>query len=1036
MSAWSTSNFSRLLVAAEAPTLEQVVAADIGDQMSPEEALSSFLDTSATKDDRERRAAVIVLALRADSDLLEAGGVASRKRVLAFVDGTFASYYRGWHVEASGPDHHRIASLTGVLDQVDTELERALDQFGALRSVEATRQNLQKLLGKHRALITPVIPGQLLKPKLGELFDAARQVNETDGPSFLAAHARASELLNEFSAETYEAGETAVRMLGGFLTRLESLFAEAYAANPATEPAELVAVSAPKKYPLAAGSGELRLGVQVVNHGPGQALDARLDELEAEGVLLSTESVPLGQLMPGTVSATIDASASPEPSDAAIVIGRLRWRDSDGAQQDHPFEATFESQRSDIPWESLKQRYDLDPVRTTADLVGRGDALRNLGDLIEARKVASAFITGQKRVGKTSIALTFLDSLAEDENIAAVYLEAGSFVQRDGGDTVTEMGRAIAEELRICDPRFADIEVPEFGDTLAPLKGLIGQMRVRVPKLRVMVILDEFDELPLDVYKRGAAGDALFLSLRTLAGLEHVGFVLVGGEKMRAIIDAQGDQLNKFESIPVNYLDRDNHWDDFSDLVRTPVRDCFEVTDDAVLAMFELTAGHPYFAKLIGRALFKLAVRRRDAHVTRTEIQHAAEAALASASPVNFIHFWEDGVISGSEDVEEVSVRRRKLLLAYSEAAEAGDRTLQSVLDRADSYGLVGSQPRELVREFERRDVLVQVGREVRAKVRLFDLWLRRYGVSAITTTFTDPDAVLHAKQRQQEQRVRPEEIVALVSKWDVYRGKAVTAEDVRDWLNQFESVRAQRLMFGILTGVRFYSPGLIRAKLNEAHSVVRQGLTHRVEPGKLKRNDIAVSYLGDVGKSGARYARLYADQNNIYADRVVEPAVLPKIIADDSVNAVVLVDDMLGSGKQATEFFSDLEASVGAQLRKRGLRVVFVAIAGFDAAQRRVVEAAERLGLPVDVHVCDPLGEEDRCFSPDASIYDSFADREEARGIAESYGRRLQRRFPLGYNDVQAAIVFDESCPNGSLPILWDSKADWRPLFPRHKGR
>lgn len=315
----------------------------------------------------------------------------------------------------------------------------------------------------------------------------------------------------------------------------------------------------------------------------------------------------------------------------------------------------------------------------------------------------------------------------------------------------------------------------------------------------------------------------------------------------------------------------------------------------------------------------------------------------------------------------------------------------------------------------------------------LFDRWLARYGVSAITTTFTDPDAILHARQRDREEHVAPAEITNLVKRGGIYRGQQITPEHVRAWLNQFDSIRAERLMFRVLEAVRFYDSTRIRAKLREAHGLVRRGLTQRLEPGRLKRDDIVVSYLGDVGKSGARYARLYADENGIYTEQVVDHNKLADHLARGSVQALVLIDDLLGSGDQASEFLRDLDTKIGGMLENGRTKTVFVALCGFAAAERRVAESIERLRMPVELHICDPLGEEDRCFSELSTAFPESAERAEARGIAESQGKRLQRRQPLGYRGVQATVVFEESCPNSTLPILWDSKGEWRALFPRH---
>lgn len=1015
------------------PSLGEIAVLETGIE-DEHDALETFLDSAQAQDVRQLRAALIVQVLARNPDLLEERGIAHRKRVLAFVDSSLSRNYRRWGVDDGGQDFQRIDKLKALAGQANSEIRTALEQMVSLDTVDVSRNGLQRAFNTYRPVLAPLVPGPLLRAKVGELLEAARDLRSYQGSEFLAAHSRVAELLAEFGKEVHDAGPVALMALGGLVERLGDLVGEAYETNPATEPAELVVKPSKKKYPLGSPNGELRFGFHVTNAGLGQALDARFEDLDADGVELTASVVPLGQMMPGTVAASLPARTTNDEG-VALIAGNLRWQDSDGRERSQPFEALFESQRADIAWEDLRQRYDLDPVSNTHDLVGRTEMLRNLSDLVGERRVGSAFITGQKRVGKTSIALTFQDSLASQADVVVVYLEAGTFVQPSGARTIEVMGQCIAEELAGSADCFNDIASPIFEHTLAPLKKLVGQMRTRNPKLSVVIVIDEFDELPLEVYRRGPVGDAFFLGLRALASQEHIGFLLVGGEKMAPIIDAQGDQLNKFETIPVTYLDRERHWDDFADLVRVPVQDCFEITDGAILVLFECTAGHPYFTKLICRALFRLAVRNRDAHLTEVEVRAAIDEALAGASTTNFIHFWEDGVLEIGEMVEEISVRRRKLLLAYAECSEAGNRRTSDIIERAELYAIPNDQARELIREFGRRGVLVERGDEIHTKVELFDMWLRRYGVGAIATTFSDPDSILHAKRREREQRVDPEEITDLVGRWGVFRGRPVTSDEVRSWLNQFESVHQQRLMFGVLQAVRFYDATLIRAKLREAHGIVRRGLRHRMEAGKLKRDEIVVSYLGGVGKSGARYARLYADENGIYAGCVTEASELLAAISAESAQALVLVDDMLGSGDQAREFLTRLDAQVGAVIRRRNLKLVLVVLAGFDEAQMRVEQLAHDLELPLDVHVCDPLGDSARCFSEQSTAFEDEAAREEARGIAESYGRRLQRKSPLGYKDVQATIVFDESCPNGTLPILWDVKNGWRALFPRHKG-
>jgi len=37
-----------------------------------------------------------------------------------------------------------------------------------------------------------------------------------------------------------------------------------------------------------------------------------------------------------------------------------------------------------------------------------------------------------------------------------------------------------------------------------------------------------------------------------------------------------------------------------------------------------------------------------------------------------------------------------------------------------------------------------------------------------------------------------------------------------------------------------------------------------------------------------------------------------------------------------------------------------------------------------------------------------------------------------LGYGNSQATVVFEQSCPDNTLPILWAKSRDWKPLFER----
>ena len=59
--------------------------------------------------------------------------------------------------------------------------------------------------------------------------------------------------------------------------------------------------------------------------------------------------------------------------------------------------------------------YSLEPVETPEELIGRGHFLGRLQRTASLRSVGSTFVSGQRRVGKTSLVKTLITDLLERE---------------------------------------------------------------------------------------------------------------------------------------------------------------------------------------------------------------------------------------------------------------------------------------------------------------------------------------------------------------------------------------------------------------------------------------------------------------------------------------------------------------------------------------------------------------------------------------------------------------------------------------------
>lgn len=307
-------------------------------------------------------------------------------------------------------------------------------------------------------------------------------------------------------------------------------------------------------------------------------------------------------------------------------------------------------------------------------------------------------------------------------------------------------------------------------------------------------------------------------------------------------------------------------------------------------------------------------------------------------------------------------------------------------------------------------------------------------GQREILTTSSDLAGFKQIVSDEDRAYVDEAEVVELASRWGTYKGQEVGSEAIRAWLTQFGNMRNQRLMFTLLCGVKFYGGSVIRARLRDAHDMVARSLVgaanDRYGPGKQRRSDLLLTDIDDAGKSGAQYARWYADENAVYVDNVVSRERLPDVLdARPDVKAVVCVDDFVGTGRTASDHLEAMAERLSAGARE--VPWFYIAVCGFDSGRVAIERAVGKLDIEVEVRLVDPLSESARCFDGD-EVFRDPEERSAAKSLAYEKGVILVPRDPLGFGGGQALVVFDGSIPNNCPPILWQARPDWRPLFRR----
>lgn len=959
-----------------------------------------------------------------------------------------SSLYPAAGLEKKSQAFEKKDQLRTLVTEHEGRLLSHLSGLSSLEAMEAFRRDFGQLFRapSTRAFVIPFLPATITAQSFEALLSAAQSLGDCADAS-LVSH---SEALNRRCDEMREVAEEfgtdyAGVLLGDFATKLQVLVDEKVNDSGFTDPANLSIALRPKRYPFGHPTVPVTVRLDLSNMGPGQAQDISV-RVEGGGAISFDETVRnIGLLGPS--SRQIDfqglVAGGRGRVDEELLGVYVTWRNPDGTEQELEDVFTLRAQRADVPWDDLEleRPYRLEPITDRKDFVGRSSAVHDLVRVV--LESGNARIEGEKRVGKTSLA-NAVKAAVEDRDpgrYVFLQLESGDFSAHTLEATIARMGKLIAERVQRSDRRLAELDIPDFSPGLTMLTEFFARAEELADDLRFVIVLDEFDALPHEaLYRHEPVGDAFFQTLRSLGGKSNVGFLLIGAERMQWVIATHGQALNRFKLVRLDYFSADQI-SEYASLVRDPVADWLHFSEEAIDALHEASAGNPWMTKLLLRELFERQVERRDQDIQVDDVYEAIEHALPSFGITSFQHFWDDAIRGEMEHREHVSAMRRRVLLGLARSLQ-GKREAEEtdVLEEARSFSVDETTAQEMIREFLDRKILVKKGTFLTCRVPLFERWLARFGTQEIILGTGGEDALLKRQLAVEKLRPTVEEMERLAGEWKSYRGKEIRPEGILSWLEQFGGPEEQRLVVPILEGLRFYTRTKIDESLRGLHEYLVRELASRGYQFKLSgqqrnRSDLLVCGLEGGGSGATHLLKQYREENGIYKNCVVDASSVREALrtAKKPIRAVIIVEDFMGTGNTADGRLRELyEMWTSDEAWPSDVDVFLLTITAFDSAVKMLEEGVQQLDWPFTIHVRDMLEDEDRCFHEDSRFYSDAGKRGAARALCERYGSLLTDRGPLGYGKTEAAVCFEYRCPNNTLPVLWGSGENWKPLFPR----
>jgi len=969
-----------------------------------------------------------------------------RLRVITLLNEVYSQQlYRILRIDAKQGSHEIFAALQSVHADTLGEFDKINSSIVSVDTAINIRRSYNKLLSAPATLIfseNQIYDQSLVsKERVAEVFNALEQYAQADRLHALAAFAKFKDISNAYFDDINRHGKNIYvkSFVESILRSIFNIACQSFEDSDLQAPASLAITTPVRKYPLHVLDELFSVKIALTNHGPGVAFDTQINLLQSdESLVLETEEINLGTVDAGRHEFIVRVKSRTPCADVPAILGVISWSDYKGDRAEEDFEILVTPQNGTVDWPKIKyqQPYSLESIDSEDELVGRKDLLENISSKLSLRKGESSIIYGQKRVGKTSLARTIENRFKNKEHYATIFIETGSLDKTSAQSFIRSLGEKIIRYLKRVFP-FENSGQYQFEGSLHPLVTCIEDIVNSNDKARIIIILDEFDELPAQLYPYTEEGDSFFHNLRSLSGESgegRVSLILVGGENMNVIMQST-DKLNKFDAWNVGYFNKSEYWEDFKALLVTPVHGVIEYSDEAILKLYETTEGNPFYTKFVAKNLYKKMCEKRCAFISIDEMESAIRDTILNMEAINLNHFWSDGIrVEDPERKDLIETQRRRLLIAFADKLRS-DPPVQKK-DLIDDKSLAAIPCREILESFVSRNIVVEDGSSLRIKPRIFESWLVEKGVHTLRASFADEDSQRAFNERESASYIADGEIIDLSEKWELYRGTQVGPSHVRAWLDQFENNNERRIAFKLLQNVKFYGESKVREKLRIIHDTIKREVIHSVKAGERVRKDLLISAFGELSKSGATYVRMYASENGITSHSVKSYTELRKsLLADESIKAIVFIDDIVASGGTVIECLSKLSEDLGEILSAREILVVIGFICGvaegIEKANKFIEEA--NFDFKIILRACDVLDSSHKAFNIGSSIFEE-TEKLAALAMARKYGARLQGSHPLGYQDGQLLVVFKDNCPNNTLPIIWSgsSSPKWVPLFKR----
>lgn len=468
---------------------------------------------------------------------------------------------------------------------------------------------------------------------------------------------------------------------------------------------------------------EAVLTVDIVNIGHIPAQNLTVELLSDDERLHIIEGRRALKLLARNRTQRVEFRVEPECSEQFRLSFRVKWDrmrpgdDIDHNYHERRYSELVEMRRIEIP-ETFRvlspNPYVVGrPLGPEDPFYGRDELFERLRTSFQgAEQDNIVVLIGLRRMGKTSVLRRLHEHLPEAYVPILVDLQALG----PGGEVefFRDIASQICEELEERGVTLMEPPAESFEEEPGQFfrRSFLREVKWVLGNRRALLIFDEMEVLE----ERMSAGQLprqILAYMRSLMQHEDgISFMLVGTHRLDELTaDYWGVLFNLAVYLDVGHLADE----DIRALMTEPVHGFFEVDSLAQDKVLMMTGGHPLLSQFLARELVELGNREKQAYMSVGDVNRVIEAVVEKGE-LHVSYLWEG---AGHDE--------RLVMLATLELLKKdGVASLLAVHRYLNDRGARSGDLPEALRRLKRKEILVEDEGQLRFRVDLLRLWLKR----------------------------------------------------------------------------------------------------------------------------------------------------------------------------------------------------------------------------------------------------------------------------------------------------------------------